>query len=238
MMSPPQKKALYAVVPAAGIGSRMKADRPKQYLLLNNKTILEYTLEALLSFTPIEKIILPLSVNDPYWSKLNISHHEKIMTCKGGKERCHSVLNGLNTLLQNGAKKDDWVMVHDVARPCIQLEDLNNLYNNATEQGVILGLMVRDTMKRTNENGSILKTIERKNLWHALTPQLASIGILHNAIEQALHDGIHITDEASALEYIKCQPKMLAGSPSNIKVTHPQDLMLANAFLNYSQNKR
>ncbi len=234
MSQPLNRKALYAVVPAAGIGSRMQADRPKQYLLLNDKTILEHTLEALLSFNSFEKIILPVSAEDKYWPKLKLNEHSKVISCHGGKERYHSVLNGLKTLLNLGAKKDDWVMVHDVARPCISIEDLENIYENANEQGVLLGLMVRDTMKRTDNDGQVLKTVERNNLWHALTPQLAPLGILHDAIEQALVDGINITDEASALEHMGFQPKMLAGSPSNIKVTHPQDLLLANAFLKFN----
>ncbi len=229
-------KTLYAVVPAAGIGARMQADRPKQYLLLNDKTILEHTVEALLAFSPFEKIILPISTQDQYWPKLKLNQHKKIITCDGGQERYHSVLNGLKVLLNLGAKKDDWVMVHDVARPCITIKDLENLYKNANEQGVILGLQVRDTMKRTDQNGKILKTVERNNLWHALTPQLAPLGILHDAIGQALSDGINMTDEASALEYVGLKPKMLAGSPNNIKVTHPQDLLLANALLNFNRN--
>ena len=226
-----KKASLYAVVPAAGIGTRMGADRPKQYLMLQGKTILEHTLEQLLLFSPIEKIILPVSKNDTFLSKLNIGNHENIIQCDGGEERYHSVLNGLQTLLNIGAQRQDWVMVHDVARPCIRQQDLTNLYQNVNDQGVILGVQVRDTMKRTDDNGQVLSTVARVNLWHALTPQLAPLGVLLDAIEKAVNDGVQVTDEASALEHSGYSPKMLAGHPSNIKVTHPDDLQLADAFL-------
>jgi len=226
-----KKASLYAVVPAAGIGTRMGADRPKQYLMLQGKTILEHTLEQLLQFSSIKKVVLPVSKNDNFLAKLSIAGHENIVQCDGGKERYHSVLNGLKALLNIGAQPHDWVMVHDVARPCIRQQDLENLYGNVSDQGVILGVQVRDTMKRTDDHGQVLSTVSRENLWHALTPQLAPLGVLLNAIEKAVNDGVSVTDEASALEYSGHSPKMLAGHPSNIKVTHPDDLQLADAFL-------
>ncbi len=226
-----KKASLYAVVPAAGIGTRMGADRPKQYLMLQGKTILEHTLEQLLQFSSIKKVALPVSKNDNFLAKLSIAGHENIVQCDGGKERYHSVLNGLKALLNIGAQPHDWVMVHDVARPCIRQQDLENLYGNVSDQGVILGVQVRDTMKRTDDHGQVLSTVSRENLWHALTPQLAPLGVLLNAIEKAVNDGVSVTDEASALEYSGHSPKMLAGHPSNIKVTHPDDLQLADAFL-------
>ena len=222
---------LYAVVPAAGVGARMKADRPKQYLLLQDKTILEHTLEKLLEFSEIKEIVLSVSKSDAYFSDLPIKNNSKITICEGGKERFHSVLNGLESLLEKGVGRDAWVMVHDVARPCIRLQDLKKLFENASEQGVILGQPVRDTMKRSNDNGLIIKTVDRTHLWHALTPQLAPLGILFDAISKAIEDGVNITDEASALEYVGLTPKVLAGHPSNIKVTQPEDLEMANAFL-------
>ncbi len=223
--------SLYVVVPAAGIGTRMQADRPKQYLMLQGKTILEHTLQQLLRFSTIKKIMLPVSSNDTFLSSVKAARHEKIMQCQGGSERYLSVLNGLKALLVNGAKPQDWVMVHDVARPCIRLQDLESLYSSADQQGVILGIQVRDTMKRTDAGAKILKTVERDNLWHALTPQMAPLGILLDALQKAVDDGVTVTDEASALEYSGYTPSMIAGHPSNIKVTHPDDLQLANAFL-------
>lgn len=222
---------LYAVVPAAGVGSRMMADRPKQYLLLDDQTILEHTLTRLLNFPAFKKIIVSVSQDDPYWPDLDISKHTKIQSCVGGKERYHSVLNGLQALLDDGVSRNAWVMVHDVARPCIAPCDLQNLLMNAHEQGSVLGMKVRDTMKRSNDQGQIDNTVDRDLLWHALTPQMAPLGVLFDAIKLALVDGIKITDEASALEYVGLQPIMVAGHASNIKVTHPDDLDLARAFM-------
>lgn len=222
---------LYAVVPAAGIGSRMQADRPKQYLSILNKTILEHTLNQLLGFSAFEKIILPIANHDAFFTDLDISQHAKIATCTGGAERFESVLNGLSKLLEIGAKESDWVMVHDVARPCIRQQDLQALFEKRNQQGVILGMQVRDTMKRCDERGCIITTVERDNLWHALTPQMAPIGLLKNCIETCIKDKHNITDEASALEYCGHQPMMVAGHPSNIKVTRPDDLIMAQVFL-------
>jgi len=226
--------SLYAVVPAAGIGSRMGADIPKQYLVVQGQTILQHTLAKLSTFSELEKIIVPISENDQWFVDQPISKHEKVQTCKGGSERFESVLNGLDHLLKQGADENAWVMVHDVARPCFQLSDLKNLFARRSEQGAILALEVRDTMKRTDATGAIVKTVDRKNLWHALTPQLAPLGLLHRAISTCIQDGVAITDEASALEYIGLNPKTIAGHPSNIKVTRPEDLELAEFFLSHT----
>ncbi|MFY0642661.1 MAG: 2-C-methyl-D-erythritol 4-phosphate cytidylyltransferase [Bermanella sp.] len=222
---------LYAVVPAAGIGSRMQADRPKQYLSILNKTILEHTLHQLLGFPAFKQIILPIASHDEFFTGLEISKHAKITTCSGGAERFESVLNGLTKLLAIGAKESDWVMVHDVARPCISQQDIESLFEQRNEQGAILGMQVRDTMKRCDETGRIITTVERDNLWHALTPQMAPIGLLKTCIETCIKEKHNITDEASALEYCGHRPVMVAGHPSNIKVTRPDDLILAQVFL-------
>ncbi|MGR6874939.1 2-C-methyl-D-erythritol 4-phosphate cytidylyltransferase [Pseudomonas sp. HK3] len=222
---------LYAVVPAAGIGSRMQADRPKQYLSLLNKTILEHTLNQLLGFSAFKKIVLPIAEHDEYFAKLDIARHPKVGTCLGGAERFESVLSGLKHLLETGASEDDWVMVHDVARPCITQQDLQSLFDQRNQHGAILGMQVRDTMKRCDDKGHIVKTVSREYLWHALTPQMAPIGLLKACIETCITNQHNITDEASALEYCGHQPIMVAGHPSNIKVTRPDDLMMAQVFL-------
>lgn len=227
--------ALYAVVPAAGVGSRMQADRPKQYLSVLGKTIMEHTLERLLSLEELQHIVLPVAAHDTAWQGLAVCSHEKISTCAGGSERFESVLNGLNALLGLGAKPDDHVLVHDVARPCISLKDLQQLAGSDCPQGLILGSPVRDTMKRTQPSGLIEHTVSREHLWHALTPQMAPIGILKSAIERAVVEGVQVTDEASALEHAGYHPMMLEGASSNIKVTRPEDLFLASAYLSYEK---
>jgi 2-C-methyl-D-erythritol 4-phosphate cytidylyltransferase len=210
----------------------MQADRPKQYLTLLNATILEHTINRLLAFSAIEKIIVLVSPEDKYWPQLSIRNHPKIDTCHGGAQRYHSVLNGLKYLKNNLAiDQMSQVMVHDAARPCIKQSDLQKLLDSACEQGSLLGLQVRDTMKRTNASGHVLTTVVRDNLWHALTPQMAPLRILQQAIQKSLDDNINITDEASALEHFGLSPKMIAADPSNIKITQPDDLALAEAYL-------
>ncbi len=222
---------LYAVVPASGIGARMKADRPKQYLTLLGATILEHTLNQLLNFSAIDKIIVAISPQDEYWQQLNIRNHPKIETCLGGAQRYNSVLNGLSYLQSLGVDDAAQVMVHDAARPCINQTDLQNLLNSACDQGSLLGLQVRDTMKRTDINGNVLKTVDRNNLWHALTPQMAPLKTLQHAIQKSLDDKVEITDEASALEHVGLSPRMIAADPNNIKITRPDDIALAEAYL-------
>lgn len=222
---------IYAVVPAAGIGARMQADRPKQYLMLGEQTILQHTVSRLLHFSKFEHIVLPVASHDAYIQQQPVIQNEKVSICEGGAERFESVLNGLNHLLEMGANEADWVMVHDVARPCITQADLHSLYHARHQDGCILGMQVRDTMKRTDEQNKILTTVERDHLWHALTPQLAPLGLLKDCIDECIKNGKIITDEASALEFCGYHPTMVAGHPSNIKVTRPEDLIMAHAFI-------
>lgn len=223
--------ALYAVVPAAGVGKRMQADRPKQYLQVNGQSILEHTVTRLLMFSPFEKIMMVMNHDDPFYHDMPVSKDDRVLHCEGGKERVDSVLNGLNALLEQGASPYDWIMVHDVARPCISQNDIQRLYDARNDQGAILGAPVRDTMKRTDGQGSIIETVEREHLWHALTPQLAPLGVLKKAIESSVEQQLPVTDEASALEHAGLKPKMIAGLASNIKVTHPDDLAMVTQFL-------
>lgn len=225
---------IWAVVPAAGVGARMEADRPKQYLELLGRTVLEHTIEILLSESVIEQVAVAISAEDPYWGKLPVAGNTKLSVCEGGQERCHSVLNGLNALKALGADEQDWVMVHDAARPCLRDEDLSRLIHSVTikGQGGILAVPVRDTMKLSDGSGKqIDATVDRSNMWHALTPQMFRIGELGSAIEQALEDGFVVTDEASAMEHAGQSPLLVRGHADNIKITIPEDLALAEFFL-------
>lgn len=225
---------IWAIVPAAGVGARMEADRPKQYLELLNRTVLEHTLDVLLSEPTIEQVAVPVSAEDPYWKELPVAGNTKISVCEGGQERCHSVLNGLNRLSSLGAEDADWVLVHDAARPCLRQSDLSRLIHSVTirNQGGILAVPVRDTMKWADDSGEqIDKTIDRSHLWHALTPQMFHVGELRVAIEQALDDGFIVTDEASAMEHAGQSPLLVRGHADNIKITIPEDLALAEFYL-------
>ena len=222
----------WAVIPAAGIGNRMQSEVPKQYLKIHGKCILEHTLEIFCSKPEIHGVVVALAAEDPYWPTLNISSHEKIIQVTGGKERCHSVLNGLGAI-EKLADSDDWVMVHDAARPCLRTEDIDKLIQEVSKgaSGAILAMPVRDTMKRTDSSNVVQETVEREHLWHALTPQMFRLSELIVAIENALEKSILVTDEAQAMEFCSKPPVLVEGHGDNIKVTHPRDLLLAETIL-------
>ena len=235
------KPRVIAVIPAAGVGSRMQADRPKQYLTIAGKTILEHTLDALLAHCDIDRVVLAVSPDDTYLPTLTLTSNERVSVVQGGKERADSVLNGIKAL-----HGDEWALVHDAARPCVSQDDISallNLINDSTVNGGILASPVRDTMKRAVSNQEcsnspansslsvVSHTESRANLWHALTPQLFPAPLLLNALKKGLSDGVEITDEASAMEYAGYKVGMVNGSPANIKITHPADLPLAEFYL-------
>lgn len=221
-----------AVVPAAGRGSRMQANMPKQYLPLGDKTIIEHTLTRLLAHPQIEKIVVVIAADDHYFSSLPLASHPKIEVTIGGPERAISVLNGLSCV------ETDWVLVHDAARPCITLADLDALLVAAEhgEDGAILAVPVKDTMKRADTSNRIEQTVERGHLWHALTPQMFPTQQLADAIDAGLVQSIVLTDEASAMELAGFKPLLVAGRADNIKVTRPEDLALA-AFILQQQER-
>ena len=229
-----QLQSVIAVVPAAGVGSRMKADRPKQYLQIHGKTILEHTVEKLLSHPQVSKIVVAVSDDDPYYPELPLNLNPRVIRVSGGTERADSVLSALDYIAQQ--QLSDWVMVHDAARPCIQLSDIDKLISGAMthDVGAILAAPVRDTMKR-GAQGQIEHTVDRVDLWHALTPQMFRSKPLRKILSEALQQGVSITDEASAFEWKGLSPALIAGRSDNFKITQPEDLALAEFYL--SQNK-
>ena len=222
----------WAVIPAAGMGARVGAQIPKQYLKIKGTCILEYVLRRFCQHPRINGVIVALAEKDNYWDEIEVKSHEKILVTKGGAERCHSVLNGINYLEQY-AQEDDWVMVHDAARPCLRAEDIDRLIDKLSGHpvGGLLALQVRDTMKRADADNLITDTVERAGLWHALTPQMFRLTDLKNALESALEQGLIVTDEAQALELNGVSPKLIQGHPDNIKVTYPGDIPLAEFYL-------
>ena len=229
-----QPQSVIAVVPAAGVGSRMKADRPKQYLTINGKTILEHTVEKLLAHPQISQIVVAISDDDPYYPELPLTQNPQVIRVVGGSERADSVLSALDYIEKQ--QLGGWVMVHDAARPCVQLSDIDKLISTAMSHdvGAILAAPVRDTMKR-GAQGQIDHTVERADLWHALTPQMFRAEPLWNVLSEALQQGVSITDEASAFEWKGFSPALVAGRSDNFKITQPEDLALAEFYL--SQNK-
>ncbi len=222
----------WVIVPAAGIGTRMRSDLPKQYLRLSGKTLLEHTLERLLAIPDLAGLVLALSPTDPYWEQLPLAGDARVAVVDGGTERSRSVLNALNYLTLQ-AKAHDWVLVHDAARPCITPSAIASLRRHTTNHpvGGILGVPVGDTLKRVGSRNEILETCDRRGLWQAQTPQMFRYQLLHQCLARALGQSEIVTDEASAMELAGYQPLMVEGRSDNIKVTRPEDLALAEAIL-------
>ena len=230
---------LTIVIPAAGIGKRMQAAQAKQYLTLHGKTIIEHTIERFLNLPFVATVVVALAKDDVLFEQLTVAKHNKIVIVDGGKERADSVLNGLSYAEKQNS---DWVLVHDAARPCVSSEDIINLYNTCIKSNSagILASPVRDTMKRSvlseiGANVAISETVDRTNMWHALTPQCAKTAELKQAISSQVDDSgwvnKKITDEASALELAKKPVLLVEGSVKNLKVTMPEDLELAEFYL-------
>lgn len=224
---------LWAVVPAAGAGRRMSTGIPKQYLPLADKLVLEHTLDTLLSCQQLAGVVLVLSAGDGYWESIQGRYLDQpLETTIGGVERCHSVLNGLQQLAGR-AGGDDWVLVHDAARPCVRLSDIEMLIStlSSSTAGGLLGVPVADTMKRADSERRITATVDREGLWHAYTPQMFRLGQLQAALQHAIDNELRVTDEASAMEHAGFQPCMVQGQRDNIKITVPADLELAAWYL-------
>jgi 2-C-methyl-D-erythritol 4-phosphate cytidylyltransferase len=225
------KPTYYAIVPAAGSGTRMQADIPKQYLKVAGKTLLEHAVNSLTSFPSIERVVVALDARDHRWQNLCFTFPEKILTTMGGKTRAESVLNGLQAL-QECAKPHDWVLVHDAARPCLLHSDITRLIDTVGDHpvGGILGIPVRDTLKLINAHAEIIKTTPRDNMWCAQTPQLFRFELLREALKEALNVSLDFTDDAAAIENAGKKPLMVLGGAHNLKVTYPEDLALAEKY--------
>jgi 2-C-methyl-D-erythritol 4-phosphate cytidylyltransferase len=180
-------------------------------------------------------IAVAISEEDPYWPELEVSARDKVITAAGGKERADSVLSALKSI-RAFASDDDWVLVHDAARPCITATDIHHLINSLVndEVGGILALSSHDTLKNVQGN-SIVGTLDRSHIWRALTPQMFRYGLLKSALEAA-EGNPAITDEASALELQGLQPKIVEGRPDNIKITRPEDLALAQFYMEHQHD--
>jgi len=226
-MNQQKQISLAAVVPAAGVGKRMGAGCPKQYLRLGDRTVLEHTLQKLLDYPAIEQVVVVLHPEDEQFNLLPLSRHARLTAVTGGAERADSVLAGLLAVEQ------EWVMVHDAARPAITHGDLDKLLKAASrhDDGAILAMPVKDTMKRADVHGMIEATVDRERLWHALTPQLFPTLALRQAITGALAAGVAVTDEASAMEWCGYRPRLVEGRSDNIKLTRPEDLELMAWYL-------
>ena len=231
--------AFWAVVPAAGTGSRMGAATPKQYLALAGQAVLQRSIDALLAFESMSAVVVALADGDPFWDALPAARDARVITTLGGAERGDSVLAGLDSLAGR-AQADDWVLVHDAARPCLASEDLQRLVETVCEDpvGGLLAIPVVETVKRSDAGQRVAETVPRGDLWLAQTPQMFRYGLLRAALAGAVAQSVTVTDEASALEWAGHRPCLVPGRASNIKITLPGDLRLAEHFIDSIRDDR
>ncbi|MEA1891066.1 MAG: 2-C-methyl-D-erythritol 4-phosphate cytidylyltransferase [Pseudomonadota bacterium] len=220
----------WAVVPAAGVGRRMGANIPKQYLELAGETILLQTIKRLASCPGVSGLFLGVSADDQYWQDMAFSAPWLKSVCDGGDERADTVSLILDDM-SDTVQQDDWVLVHDAVRPCVSHKDIERLMKLARRQdGGLLGRPITDTVKLADDADKIKKTIPRQGLWRAQTPQMFRYGELRQALLKAKDNGLLVTDEASAMEYAGFHPLMVHCGPGNIKITVPGDMQLAEVF--------
>ncbi|MDO9519830.1 MAG: 2-C-methyl-D-erythritol 4-phosphate cytidylyltransferase [Pseudohongiella sp.] len=241
---------VYAIIPAAGIGSRMQSTTPKQYLPLLDGNVLLYSIRALLALPEIRLLMIALHPDDRWWPEteamLRPDERRRIQICVGGAERWQSVEAALSALTvvaraDRASDAEHWVMVHDAVRPCVRLEDLRALLgaHNANSNGkhairlhgALLAAPVSDTLKKADSSLTVFSTVDRTGLWAACTPQMFRIDMLQQALRRAAAAGVSITDEASAMEFCGSNPTLVPCAKDNIKITYPEDLNLASWIL-------
>ena len=224
----------WALVPAAGVGKRMSSAIPKQYLPLAGRPVIAHALKTLLDHPCIAGAVVAIGVEDEWWPLVaaELTAAKPSLVTTGGAERCHSVLNGLE-LLRERAAPSDWVLVHDAARPCLTTGDLDRLLAELADDpvGGLLAVPVRDTLKQADDAGRVAATVDRSQLWHALTPQMFRLGMVYEALRTALARGLLVTDEAAAMEAAGYAPRLVEGRADNLKITRPEDLALAEFYL-------
>ena len=219
-------------MPSAGIGRRFRGDRPKQYLDIGNRPVIAHVIAKLAAVRGVAGIVAAVAPADPWWDEAAAGFDAPVVRVDGGAERRDSVANALG-YLSTVAADDDLVMVHDAVRPCATVADIERVVAAARRHpdGAILAAPVSDTLKRAGPENRIESTVDRDRLWRAFTPQVFPLGPLRAALASATGRGIDVTDEAQTMEHLGARPFLVAGSPTNVKITRPDDLSLAAALL-------
>lgn len=233
-MSPEQARC-WAVIPAAGIGARMDAEIPKQYMEVAGATLLEHSVRALLACEQIIGVVVALHAQDSRAATMAMLQDPRVATTTGAGQRSGSVLAGLDALVSR-AGPEDWVLVHDAARPCLRRQDVVRLMSAVTARGIggLLAEPIVDTVKQAGTGDLVECTVNRDRLWRAQTPQMFRLHELRLALQQAREQGRVVTDEASAMEMAGYPVQLVVGSAGNLKVTVPADLPLAAWYLGRS----
>jgi 2-C-methyl-D-erythritol 4-phosphate cytidylyltransferase len=221
----------WLVMPAAGTGRRFGEDTPKQYASLHGRTVIEWALAPFVSDPRCAGVTIAIATDDTRWPRLS-ERLPNVTVTPGGAERAESVRNALTTLGRR-ASPDDWVLVHDAARPCLSVGDRDRLLTQlgAHPVGGLLAIPVSDTIKQSTSERAVEKTVDRSALWRAQTPQMFRYGRLLEALERAIAGRRYPSDEAQAIEWLGDQPQLVEGSAENIKITTPHDLSVAEAIL-------
>ena len=227
-----RRERRWAVVAAAGRGERCGGRTPKQYLRLAGRPVLSWSLRALLAERSIDAVVVALAEGDRRFARLPESRDARVRTCRGGARREHSVSSALHAL-ETRARDEDWVLVHDAARPCLRRSDLRALMAGVAGDpvGGLLAVPLADTLKAADGDGRSARTVPREGLWRALTPQMFRVGMLRSALRAAAAAGVTVTDDASAMEQAGFQPRLVEGHADNLKITRPEDLALAEFYL-------
>ena len=222
---------IWFVIAAAGASSRFGGSVPKPYLRIAGRSLLEHAMRALARAPGLAGGVVVTIPGDRRFLRLPASVRRRVTTARGGPTRSASVLNGLQALVSAAA--DDWVLVHDAARPCVPRADLSALVAECRRNAVggLLAVRVTDTLKRADAEGRSIGTVPRDGLWRAQTPQMFRHGRLLRALQRAQAQGLDATDEAAAIEGLGLKPRLVEGSPLNLQVTRPSDLALAEAAL-------
>ncbi|MEA1052011.1 2-C-methyl-D-erythritol 4-phosphate cytidylyltransferase [Lamprobacter modestohalophilus] len=224
----------WVVLPAAGAGRRFGGPIPKQYLPLRGRRVIEHSLAVFVQHPLIAGCVIALSPEDEWWQDTAYADHRAVKRVAGGAERSDSVAHALAALAGNAAD-DDWVLVHDAARPCLTTEDLDRLLAALVDEpvGALLAVPMHDTVKAAEDafGARVERTLPRQQLWRAYTPQAFRLGQLREALAHCRAQGIAITDDASAIEQLGLRPLLVEGRVDNIKITRPEDLSLAEFFL-------
>ena len=222
---------IWGIVPAAGRGSRLRSSRPKQYLVIAGRMLIEHSLHALIAAGTLKKIVVCLADNDRYWRHSDYREHPQVASCLGGDTRAQSVRRGLSAL-SSIARSEDWVLSHDAARPCLSGEDLDLLFTELSQEeaGGLLVNPMTDTVKEGHAN-ECLKTLDRSVLYRALTPQMFRYGHLCSAMDAAMRRGVELSDEAMAMELAGHKVRLVVSVRQNPKVSREDDLRMAESLL-------